>query len=138
MFGGTGNPVSQFDVLADDLCKFGLVIVAVHDVARFKHPIIVQVKDNFRPELGQGFVNIFDLLHSALTPQTAEQEQVNRLQPLVANRGDILDAHIVELRVVVAQICVRHFEAVETAPGWMGVVNDANLHGRKNKKGSHC
>jgi hypothetical protein len=76
MLGGTSYPISQFDVLTDDLCEFGLVIVAIHDVARFKHPVIVQVKDDFGPVLGQGFVNIFDLLHSALTPQTAEQEQV--------------------------------------------------------------
>jgi hypothetical protein len=138
MLGGTGNPVSQFDVLTDDLCEFGLMVVAVHDVARFKDPVIVQVKDDFGPELGQGFVNIFDLLHSTLTPKPAEQEQVNRLQPLVADGRDILDAHIIEFRVVVAQVCVRHFEAVVTAPGWMSVVNDTNLHGRKNKKGSHC
>jgi hypothetical protein len=138
MLGGTSHPVSQFDVLTDDVSEFGLVIVAVHDVAAFKHPVIVQVKDDFGPELGQGFVNIFDLLHSALTPQTAKQEQVNRTKPLVADGRDIFDAHIVKLRVVVAKVCVRHFEAVVTAPGWMGVVYDTNLHGRKNKKGSHC
>jgi hypothetical protein len=138
MLGGTGNPVSQFDVLTDDLCEFGLMVVAVHDVAAFKYPVVVKVKDDFRSVLGQGFVNIFDLLHGSLTPKPAEQEQVNGLQPLVADGGDILNAHIIEFRVVVAQVCVRHFEAVETAPGWMGVVNDANLHGRKNKKGSHC
>jgi hypothetical protein len=138
MLGGTGNPISQFDVLTDDLCEFGLVIVTVHDVARFKHPVVVQVKDDFGPELGEGFVNILHLLHRPLTPKPAEQEQVNGLQSLVADGGDILNAHIVKFRVVVAQVCVRHFEAVETAPGWMGVVNDASLHGRKNKKGSHC
>jgi hypothetical protein len=138
MLGGTSHPVSQFDVLTDNVSEFGFMIVAVHDVAAFKDPVIVQVKDDFGPELGQGFVNIFDLLHSALTPQTAEQEQVNRLQALVADGGDILDAHIVKLWVVVAQVGVRHFEAVVTAPSWMGVVNDTNLHGRKNKKGSHC
>jgi hypothetical protein len=114
------------------------MIVPVHDVAAFKDPVIVQVKDDFRPELGQGFVNIFDLLHRPLTPKPAEQEQVNRLQSLVANRRDILNAHIVKLRVVVAKVSVRHFKAVVTAPGWMGVIDNANLHGRKNKKGSHC
>jgi hypothetical protein len=134
MLGGTGNPVSQFDVLTDDLCEFGLVIVAVHDVATLKDPVIVQVKDDFGSVLGQGFVDIFDLLHAPLTPQTTEQEQVNRLQSLVANGGDILNAHIVKLRVVIAKVCVRHFEAVITAPGWMGVVNDANLHGVKIRR----
>jgi hypothetical protein len=138
MFGGTSYPVSQFDVLTDDLSEFGLVIVAVHYVARFQDPIIVQVKDDFGPELGQGFVDILHLLHGSLTPKPAEQEQVNRLQALVADGRDILDADVIELRVVVAKVCVRHFEAVITAPGWMGVVNDTNLHGRKNKKGSHC
>jgi hypothetical protein len=138
MLGGTGNPVSQFDVLTDDLCEFGLVIVAVHDVSALKDPVVVQVKDDFGPELGEGLVNIFDLLHGSLTPKSAEQEQVNGLQSLVADSRDILDAHIVKLRVVIAQVCVRHFEAVVTAPGWVSVVNNTNLHGRKNKKGSHC
>jgi hypothetical protein len=72
MLGGTSYPVSQFDVLTNHVSEFGLMIVAVHDVARFQDPIIVQVKDDFGPELGQGFVNIFDLLHGSLTPQTAE------------------------------------------------------------------
>jgi hypothetical protein len=103
-------------------------------VARFQDPIIVQVKDDFGSESGQGFVDIFDLLHGSLTPKPAEQEQIYRTKPLVANGRDILDAHIIELRVVVAQVCVRHFEAVVTAPGWMGVVNDTNLHGVKIRR----
>ena len=134
MLGGTGNPISQFDVLTDDLCEFGLMVVAIHDVAAFKYPVVVKVKDDFGPELGQGFVNIFHLLHRPLAPKPAEQEQVNRLQPLVADGGDILNAHIVKFRVVVAKVCVRHFKAVETAPGWMGVVNDTNLHGVKIRR----
>jgi hypothetical protein len=138
MFGGTSYPVSQFDVLTNNVSEFGLVIVAVHDVAAFKDPVIVKVKDDFGPEFGQGFVDVLHLIHGSLAPKPAEQEQVNRTKPLVANGRDILNAHIVKLRVVVAQVCVRHFKAVVTAPGWMGVVNDTNLHGRKNKKGSHC
>ena len=74
MLGGTGNPVGQFYVLTDDLCEFGLMIVAVHDVSALKDPIIVQIKDDFRPELSEGFVNIFDLLHGSLTPKPAEEE----------------------------------------------------------------
>jgi hypothetical protein len=134
MLGGTSYPVSQFDVLTDDLCEFGLMVVAVHDVAALKYPIIVQVKDDFGSVLGQCFVNIFDLLHGSLTPQTAEQEQVNGLQALVADGGDVLNADVIKLRVVVAQVGVRHFEAIETAPGWMGVVNNANLHGVKIRR----
>jgi hypothetical protein len=76
MLGGTGNPIGQFYVLTDDLCEFGLVVVAVHDVAALKDPVIVQVKDDFGPKLSEGFVNIFDLLHGSLTPKPAEQEQV--------------------------------------------------------------
>jgi len=134
VFGGTSYPISQFDVLTYDLSKFGFVVMPVHDVATLKDPVIVQVKDDFGPELGQCFVNIFDLLHRALTPKPAEQEQVNGLQPLVADGRDILNADVIKFRVVVAKVCVRHFEAVETAPGWMGVVNDANLHGVKIRR----
>ena len=134
MFGGTSYPVSQFDVLTDNVCEFGFVVMAVHDVSALKHPVIVQVKDDFRSVLGQCFVNVLDLLHRALTPKPAEQEQVNRLQALIADGRDILNAHIVKLRVVVAKVSVRHFKAVETAPGWMGVVNDANLHAVKIRR----
>jgi len=134
VLGGTGNPIGQLDVLTDDISKFLLVVHAVHDMPRFQHPIVVQVEDYFGTKLGQCLVHVLDLLHSSLHPQTTEQKQVNGPQTLIADGGDILDADIVEFRVVVAKVSVRHFKAVVAAPGRVSVVNDANLHGVKIRK----
>ncbi|NDC96150.1 hypothetical protein EB077_12655 [bacterium] len=103
-------------------------------MARFQHPIVVQVEDYFGTKLGQGFVHILDLLHRSLHPQTTEQEQVNGPQTLIADGGDVLHADIVKFRVVIAQIRIGHFKAVVAAPGRVSVVNDANLHAVKIRK----
>ena len=50
VFRGRGHMVRKSDVLTDLLVKFGVQIVAVHDVPRFQNPVVIKVQDYLRPK----------------------------------------------------------------------------------------
>jgi hypothetical protein len=111
--------------------------LAIHDVTRLKHPVIVKVKDHLRTKRREKLVNAADLIKSTLTPQAIEKPHINRLKVLVFNICDVVHTDIIKFGVVVAKVRIGHFQPVKTAASRVSVVNDANSHVAKIKQKSH-
>jgi hypothetical protein len=101
---------------------------------RFQHPVIIKVKDYLRPKRRESLIDVTNLVKRTLTPQAIKKPYIDSLKVLIADVGDVVNADIIELRVVIAEVGVRHLEPIEGTPCRMSVVNDANSHAQRYKK----